>query len=893
MNGANCSILLVEDEAPQARSRAEGLRKLGYSVAWASSGEEAVERFRAGAEAFDLVLMDAFLGAGMDGADSAREILKVRQVPVVFLFSPADEGAAEKAEAVGSYGFAAKESGAVLLDISMRSALKLFHEQGRLARSEDKFSRAFSLSPDSININRLSDGVYVDVNGGFTEMTGYSREEVMGRSSLPGDLGIWVRAEDRERLVASMREKGEAVNLEAEFRRKDGSVLTGLMSARVIEVEGEQCLLSITRDITERKLAERSLASLNRIQAVVRRATQLILHETDTERLLDGACRIAVEEGRLRMAWIGVLDEGSALVRPVASAGLVDGYLDDIRISLSDARTGQGPTGTALRAGRLSVSADIERDDRMAWREAALKRGYRSMAAFPLRSGPKTFGVFNFYSEELGYFGEEETNLLEQLALDISFALESLRTGELRGEAEDKLRRSELLYRESFMQSSAVKLLVDPDTMAIVDANLAAAEFYGYGIPVLRGMKVTDLNVAPPERVQANVELVRNREKNRFVFRHRLSSGEIRDVEVFSSPIELGGGALLHSIVHDITEQKRAELALAASESRFRTAFEDAPVGMALADPVGRILGANKAFGDMLGRPPAELASLPYSSFTHPDDLEASAEAVRSCVSGERKSARLVKRYLHRDGHPVWSDVSLSLFRDEAGEPQAFIIHMLDIGERMQYEERLKLLVLQKETLMKELQHRVKNNLNVVSGLLGLEGSRCPDERSRQAFADAMSRVDSIAAIYDRLCRSEDESRVELGPYVEDLAKSLFEAYSLDPARVALRVDADSVRLDTKKSVPLGLILNELVSNALKYAYPGEAKGEVRIELKADGGRVTLTVSDDGVGLPGRPPSPEGEGLGMMLVRMLTEQLGGRLSIGGAKGTRASISFDA
>jgi PAS domain S-box-containing protein len=766
MSQRKSCILLVEDEALIALQTVKMLRGRGYSVVQAPSGEAAVERFRAGTDGIDLVLMDVNLGKGMDGTEAAREILRLRKLPVVFLSSHAEADIVEKTEAISSFGYVEKGSGIAILDASIKMAFRLFEAHERLALSEEKFFKAFSLSPDSININRLSDGVYVDINSGFTSMTGYASEDVMGRSSLPGDLGIWVHAEDRERLVRALRETGVAKNLEAEFRRKDGTILTGLMSARIIEVGGEPCLLSITRDITERKAAERNLASLNRIQAVVNKATQLILRESDRQKLLDGACRIAVEEGRLRMAWIGMVDEEKGSVRPVASAGAVGDYLDVIEISLSDVPTGRGPAGIAARMGQISVCADIEHDERMAWREKALGRGYRSMASFPLRSGSETFGVFNFYSDEIGYFGEEETSLLEQLALDISFALGSRRTEELRAEAEEKLRRSDRLYRESFMQSSAVKLLIDPDTMAIVDANQAAVDFYGYPSSKLREMRMPDLNTTQAEQVKADIGLARDKLQNRFVFRHRLATGEVRDVEVYSSPIELDGAVLLHSIVHDITDQKLAE-------------------------------------------------------------------------------------------------------------------------------ERLKQLVLQKETLMKELQHRVKNNLNVVSGLLGLEASKCPDERSRQAFSNVMTRVDSIAAIYERLGRSEDASSVDLGPYVEDLARSLFEIYNLDPARIVLKVESDSVSLDTKRCAPFALILNELVSNALKYAYPGEARGEVRIELKSSGDRVTLTVSDDGVGIKEEYREPTSDSMGMMLVRMLTEQLGGTLSIDCAKGTRVSVAFAA
>ena len=125
--------------------------------------------------------------------------------------------------------------------------------------SEEKFSRVFHLSPDAITINRLEDGKYLDANQRFSEILGYTREEVLGRSSVPGDLGIWVDGSARDRLLEQLLARGEAIGFEAQFRRKDGSVLTGLMSAKLLDIHGERRLLAMTRDISERKQAEEAL----------------------------------------------------------------------------------------------------------------------------------------------------------------------------------------------------------------------------------------------------------------------------------------------------------------------------------------------------------------------------------------------------------------------------------------------------------------------------------------------------------------------------------------------------------------------------------------------------------------------------------------------------------
>jgi PAS domain S-box-containing protein len=162
----------------------------------------------------------------------------------------------------------------IFVDITERRALETAHLQNEesarlrveeaLRLSEEKFFQAFKINPDSININRFADGEYVDINDGFTAMTGYTREDVLGRSSLPGDLGIWVNREDRERMLTLLQSQGEVIGLEAPFRRKDGTVLIGSLSARILEIKGERCILTITRDLTQRIRQEKALQERER-----------------------------------------------------------------------------------------------------------------------------------------------------------------------------------------------------------------------------------------------------------------------------------------------------------------------------------------------------------------------------------------------------------------------------------------------------------------------------------------------------------------------------------------------------------------------------------------------------------------------------------------------------
>jgi two-component system, cell cycle sensor histidine kinase and response regulator CckA len=207
------------------------------------------------------------LGVWVRKEDRARHIAELRERGEVFGF----ETPARRKD--GSTFIALLSSSMLEIDGQLcnltltRDITERKNAEEALRLSEEKFSKTFRLSPDSININRLKDGVYLDINQGFTAITGYTAEEVIGRSSLPGDVSTWVHAEDRDRLVAALESRGEVTGLEAQFRRKDGSVLTGMMSARLIELRGERCVLSITRDITERKQAEEALReSTQRLQ---------------------------------------------------------------------------------------------------------------------------------------------------------------------------------------------------------------------------------------------------------------------------------------------------------------------------------------------------------------------------------------------------------------------------------------------------------------------------------------------------------------------------------------------------------------------------------------------------------------------------------------------------
>ena len=206
--------------------------------------------------------------------------------------------------------------------------------------------------------------------------------------------------------------------------------------------------------------------------------------------------------------------------------------------------------------------------------------------------------------------------------------------------------------------------------------------------------------------------------------------------------------------------------------------------------------------------------------------------------------------------------------------------------------EETQLSLKEKEVLLKEIHHRVKNNLQVVSSLLSLEAGRTKDEKLVQSLKESQARIRSMALIHEKLYQSRDLSRVDFEGYVRNLAVYLIRTYGTGHGAVELQLDVADIRLGIDRAIPCGLILTELITNSLQYGFPDSRGGTITVELRPDGnGGLQLSVHDNGVGLPDNLDIAKSDSLGLQLVSTLTLQLGGQLEIDRSDGTRFSITF--
>lgn len=332
----------------------------------------------------------------------------------------------------------------------------------------------------------------------------------------------------------------------------------------------------------------------------------------------------------------------------------------------------------------------------------------------------------------------------------------------------------------------------------------------------------------------------------------------------------------------------------AAEDDPFRRVVEYAPSAMVMIDRAGRIVLVNAQTELLFGYPRQELIDQSVDMLV-PEALRKDHVAYRTGFFDVPQPRPMgVGRDLfarRADGTTFPVEIGLNPIETEDG--MMVLASVVDITERQRAQQKLETALQEKTVLLNEVHHRVKNNLQVIASLLNLQAQHSTDPALRAILSESQSRVRAMALTHQLLYEGKDYSRIDLGEYLERLAQLLFSSYREGSAHLSLRrsMPAEPVYLDLDRAIPCGLVVNELVTNAFKHGFPDGRRGEISIQLTALADELEIVVADDGIGLPAELDPATVKSLGLQLVALLTDQLGGRYQFERQPGTRFTLRF--
>jgi PAS domain S-box-containing protein len=457
-------------------------------------------------------------------------------------------------------------------------------------------------------------------------------------------------------------------------------------------------------------------------------------------------------------------------------------------------------------------------------------------------------------------------------------------------EIRDNLVESELRYHMLFDRATDAILIHDPDGTILI-ANDIASQQSGYTLPELQKLRLQDLGIVPAGGLSAdqNNEL---QAKGQFLFESRLMTkdGIPLPVEIICKLIEYSGRQAILSTIRDITERRLAQTALEESETRYRMIGDLVPFGIWACDETGNFSYLSASFLSLLGITLEECRKDGWMHLLPREDYDRTIADWHQCIQ-----TGSVWDYEYRIVDKK-GKVFIVLGRgaphtDSAGKLTSWIGIHLDITERKRYEERLEASLREKEVVIKEVHHRVKNNMQVISGFLELQSNYIDDPVAVEKLIECQRRVRTMALVHEKLYQSKSLGAINAAEYIKSLIADLMDSYSLSTA-VDVKVDVDDVNITLDMAIPCGLIINELVTNSLKHAYKGRTEGKLALTLHHQEDHMfSLVVQDDGVGLPPDFEARRTATLGMQLVGVLVRQLGGEMQAENDQGSRFTIIF--
>lgn len=477
----------------------------------------------------------------------------------------------------------------------------------------------------------------------------------------------------------------------------------------------------------------------------------------------------------------------------------------------------------------------------------------------------------------------------------------------IRKKTEENLRKSEKKYRHMVedLKSTEKALiesernyreLVNNSLVGIFKTNLQGDILFANEAiaKILHYQSIEDL-------MEHNIKRIyKNQGERNLLIRKLEKTGQLADYEVegvgkngqtvnllVSANLD---GDVISGMFMDITDRKKSELKLKESEEQINAIFNTVISGIILVDPEGFINFANQYMAKMFGFKLQELVGMSYLDLTINKERTEAETNMFNLIKGEIGHVFLERQYRRKDGTVFWGNLSGTRILNADGSLKGLIGVITDISESKKYADALKQSLNEKDALLREIHHRVKNNMQIISSLLNLQIKHEDLDETVNVLKESQGRVKSMAMIHEKLYQSPSFTDINFKDYIEKLVFDIFSSYGIKFGSIKSVLDIEEVNLNIDTAIPLGLIVNELVTNCVKYAFP-KGEGTITINLKSFQDKMEFTIADDGIGMPKNIDIKNTNTLGLQLVNGLVNQIDGSIDLDRNHGTKFKITF--
>ncbi|MDI6644207.1 MAG: PAS domain S-box protein [Methanobacteriaceae archaeon] len=944
-------ILLVEDESIEAMDIKKNLESYGFEVPYvASYGDEAIQKAREINP--DLILMDIVLKGEVDGIDAAQKIMKLN-IPVVYLTAHSEKATIERAKFTTPYGYILKPFQSNELALTIEMAIYKHEMEKNLRKNEEKFRLLYENAP--LPYQSLNEaGILVDVNKTWLEKMGFTRGDVLGRHFTdflsPASEKIFKKYFNRKYNYKCSNLELELVKKDGNIITAifEGNISYDLEG----NIKHINCIF---QDISFRKNAEKKLEESEEKFRTLFESSPLsiIIHDKDTGEIIDANSKAiksygfsSLDELKNNDFWLDPpysKDDALKWIHKTVEEGpqsfkwknqKIDGeyfwehvYLDSIKIKGQDMVMAISqditPTEISYRKlkdnkkklkGVLDASDDsiflIDTKGRFIEVNNALARRFNSQPEKMIGANIKEFIPDKIYKNRWKYIKKaiatKRNVYFEDRRDDTYFAhnIYPITTNNkvtmlaiyskditIKKESEEKLKKSEDKYRRLVNNLQEGIWSIDQDGFTNY-VNKPMADMLGYTVKEVMGKHLFDfMDSKGREKAVKYLERRKRGIKEQHDFEFLRKDGKRIYTTVITTPIndEHGNYAGALASVVDITKRIRDEKIRRQQYKFLQYIIDVIPSPIFYKDLDYTYLGCNQAFEEFIGISKDEIIGKNVFELLPPEQARKYHEKDRELLEnpGKQEYEALVK---YADGREHVVIINKATYNDLEGNLAGIIGVMTDITERKNFEDKLKSIIKEKDSLIREIHHRVKNNMQIISSLLSLQMEYVDDFKSYELFQESRNRVKSMAMIHEKLYMTDELSQIDMHKFIEGLIYELSSIYGAN-TQINKKISVDNIYIDISTAVPCAIILNELITNSIKHAFPHGRAGELEVSFKKVNDDIELIVSDNGVGFPEDMDFKKPKTLGLQLVNSIVNQINGRIELDKNNGSSIKITF--